>query len=182
MDGKAKEPLASVTALSDYKDNRTYTSKITYESTRNITTNNPILIDKGTITLEKSQDMSINQTSYSSTEIDSKFDLVNQKIEHNQKTMELILSNGLNEIKSQIKSELDVFKSDINGEVKSIRSDIKSELGVFKSDIQGEVKSIRQEISNLKWVIGGIIFPFALMIAPLVIQIINSMQASTLGK
>ena len=96
--------------------------------------------------------------------------------------MELILSNGLNEIKSQIKSELDVFKSDINGEVKSIRSDIKSELGVFKSDIQGEVKSIRQEISNLKWVIGGIIFPFALMIAPLVIQIINSMQASTLGK
>jgi gas vesicle protein len=128
---------------------------------------------KGTIKLEENLENMAEP--YSQTEIDIKFDLVNQKIEHNQKTMELILSNGLNEIKSQIKSELDVFKSDINGEVKSIRSDIKSELGVFKSDIQGEVKSIRQETSNLKWVIGGIIVPFALMIAPLVIQIINSM-------
>lgn len=90
---------------------------------------------------------------YSKTEIDSKIDLVNQKIEHNQKTMELILLNGLNEIKSQIKSELDVFKSDINGEVKSIRSDIK-----------GDLKCIQQEVFNLKWIIGVITIPLGAVI------------------
>jgi len=123
MDGKAKESLASVTILSDYRGNQTSTSKITYESTRNVkipSNNNSILIDKGTITLEKSQRMSTNQTSYSSTEIDSKLGLVNQKIEHNQEKMALIVSNALDKIGDKIahlETNLDKKLSDFKAEI-----------------------------------------------------------------
>ena len=143
--------------------NRTYGQDIQVSSTpqfdKSITLYNQDLNNKGTISdkdvispkkeLNSAETESLNnmEQAYTKTEIDSKLENVNQRIEHNQEKIELILSNGLEGIKSEIKSELEVFKTGVN-----------------------------KEVSNLKWVIGSMIVPFALMIAPIVMELVSSMK------
>ena len=143
--------------------NRTYGQDIQVSSTpqfdKSITLYNQDLNNKGTISdkdvispkkeLNSAETESLNnmEQAYTKTEIDSKLENVNQRIEHNQEKIELILSNGLEGIKSEIKSELEVFKTGVN-----------------------------KEVSNLKSVIGSMIVPFALMIAPIVMELVSSMK------
>jgi hypothetical protein len=76
------------------------------------------IINSGTIKERKPYtDMS---EAYSKTEIDSKLDLVNQKVEHNQEKMEFIVSQALDKIGDKIallETSLDKKLSDFKAEI-----------------------------------------------------------------
>ncbi|MFZ4085340.1 MAG: hypothetical protein ACOYK1_07400 [Vampirovibrionia bacterium] len=166
MDGHGKELIASVTALSSYKDSRTCKSETIHQTTGNITTgnsitmslnDNSILTDKGIITLEKSQHMSINQTTYSSTEIDSKLDLINQKVEHSQEKLELIISNAMDKIGDKIAH----LETGIDSKIAHLETNIDKKLSDFKANI-------------FAYLIAALLVPFLTVMIPTIIQSINT--------
>jgi hypothetical protein len=86
---------------------------------------------------------------YSKTEIDSKFDVVNQKIEHNQEKMELIVSTALDKI---------------GGKIAHLETTLDKNLSAFKAEIFG-------------FVIFALLVPFLTLMVPIITESIKDMNS-----
>jgi hypothetical protein len=101
--------------------------------------------------------MSINQTTYSSTEIDSKLDLINQKVEHSQEKLELIISNAMDKIGDKIAH----LETGIDSKIAHLETNIDKKLSDFKANI-------------FAYLIAALLVPFLTVMIPIIIQSINT--------
>jgi hypothetical protein len=101
---------------------------------------------------------------YSKTEIDSKFDVVNQKIEHNQEKMELIVSKAMDNISYQITS----LDKNLDTSVKLLEKQIDSKLSKIES-------------KALYYVVGSLLVPILLVAAPFTLKILLTMLNTLTG-
>jgi hypothetical protein len=138
--------------------NQTYGDKIKVSGA------SPIQNTIGLGTIKGRKSYTIMAEPYSKTEVDSKLDLVNQKIEHNQEKMELIVSKAMDNISYQITS----LDKNLDTSVKLLEKQIDSKLSKIES-------------KALYYVVGSLLVPIVLVAAPFTLKILLTMLNTLTG-
>jgi hypothetical protein len=140
------EDTFNVTAAPQFSDKIDYTNKY-----------NLGLTNTGTMKIDNPLGINMGEP-YSKTEIDFKFDLVNQKVDHNQEKMELIISKAMDNISYQI-TNLD---KKFDTSVRLLEEQVDSKLSKIESKL-------------LYYVIGSLLVPLLVVVAPFTLNILLTM-------
>lgn len=102
---------------------------------------------------------------YTKTETDSKLDNINQRIEHNQEKIELIVSKAMDNITYQITNFNNSLDTKIDSSVKLLEEQIDSKLSKIESKV-------------LYYVVGSLLVPLLVVVAPFTLKVLWSMLST----